>query len=63
MEILYGGNDQDVVSAHAEHCGAQLKANGAAYRLTDVGAYDHNGSVQQALPRIVRFFDEAAGRP
>ncbi|MFI8085463.1 hypothetical protein ACIF6L_32330 [Kitasatospora sp. NPDC086009] len=29
-------------------------------RLTDVGDFDHNGSVLQALPRLIRFFDETA---
>jgi len=37
-----------------------LTRNGAAHRLTDVGDHDHNGSVRQALPRIVRSFDESA---
>ncbi|WP_433544323.1 hypothetical protein ACQPZG_03845 (plasmid) [Streptomyces sp. CA-294286] len=37
-----------------------MTSNGAARRLIDVGDYDHNGSVREALPRIIEFFDDAA---
>ncbi len=60
VQIFHGRGDQDVAFAHAEQCGAQLKANGAKYTLTNLGNYDHNASVQQALPRIVRFFEESS---
>ncbi|MEU1827203.1 lipase family protein [Streptomyces abikoensis] len=60
VEIFHGRGDKDVDFSHAEYCADQLAGNGAAHRLTDVGDYDHNGSVRQALPRIVRFFDESA---
>ncbi|MEU9604955.1 hypothetical protein [Streptomyces sp. NPDC048057] len=63
VRIFHAKGDKDVDFAHARHCAAQLAANGAAYGLTDVGPYDHNGSVRQALPQVVRFFDAAAGRP
>ncbi|GAA2918978.1 hypothetical protein GCM10020221_14030 [Streptomyces thioluteus] len=60
VEIFHGRGDKDVDFSHAGYCANQLAENGAAHRLTDVGDYDHNGSVKQALPRIVRFFDESA---
>lgn len=60
VQIFHGRGDKDVDFSHATYCAAQLTRNGAAPRLTDVGDYDHNGSVRQALPRIVRFFDELA---
>lgn len=63
VRIFHAAGDKDVDFAHARHCGAQLTANGAAYELTDLGQYDHNGSVRRALPEIVRFFDAATGRP
>ncbi len=59
VEIFHGRGDKDVAFSHATYCADQLTRNGAARRLTDVGNYDHNGSVRQALPRIVRFFDES----
>ncbi|MFV0136143.1 alpha/beta hydrolase family protein [Streptomyces sp. HMX87] len=61
VEIFHGRGDKDVDFSHAGHCADQLTENGAAHRLTDVGDHDHNGSVRQALPRIVRFFDRAGG--
>jgi hypothetical protein len=60
VEIFHGRGDKDVDFSHTAHCADQLTRNGAAHRLTDVGDHDHNGSVRQALPRIVRFFDESA---
>ncbi|WP_372411521.1 lipase family protein [Streptomyces luteireticuli] len=60
VEIFHGRGDKDVDFGHATYCADQLTRNGAAHRLTDVGDYDHSGSVQQALPRIIRFFDESA---
>ncbi|MEV4501276.1 alpha/beta hydrolase family protein [Streptomyces klenkii] len=60
VQIFHGRGDQDVAFSHATHCADQLTRNGAAHRLTDVGNYDHNASVWQALPRIVKFFDESA---
>ncbi|MFJ8183649.1 lipase family protein [Streptomyces sp. NPDC096105] len=59
VEIFHGRGDKDVDISHAAYCADQLTRNGAAHRLTDVGEYDHNGSVRQALPRIIRFFDES----
>nr|WP_308372795.1 hypothetical protein [Streptomyces sp. MCA2] len=59
VEIFHGRGDKDVDFSHATYCADQLTRNGEAPRLTDVGDYDHNGSVRQALPRIVRFFDES----
>ncbi|MQS39604.1 hypothetical protein, partial [Streptomyces katsurahamanus] len=46
VRIFHGRGDKDVAFAHAEHCTAQLKANGAKPRLVDVGPYDHNSSVR-----------------
>ncbi|MEW2132005.1 hypothetical protein [Streptomyces sp. NPDC005435] len=60
VEIFHGRGDKDVDFRHAAYCAGQLTRNGAAPRLTDVGDYDHNGSVRQALPRIIDFFDESA---
>lgn len=60
VEIFHSRGDRDVDFSHATYCADQLTRNGAAHRLTDVGDYDHNGTVRQALPQIVRFFDEAA---
>lgn len=59
VEIFHGRGDKDVDFGHATYCADKLTRNGDAPRLTDVGDYDHNGSVRQALPRIVRFFDES----
>ncbi|NUP21199.1 MAG: hypothetical protein HOZ81_35065 [Streptomyces sp.] len=59
VEIFHGRGDKDVDFSHATYCADQLTRNGAAHRLTDVGDYDHSDSVRQALPRIVRFFDES----
>ncbi|MFF7725782.1 lipase family protein [Streptomyces sp. NPDC008001] len=59
VNIFHGRGDKDVDFSHATYCAGQLTRNGAASRLTDVGDYDHNGSVRQALPRIIRFFDES----
>ncbi|GHH43482.1 hypothetical protein GCM10018773_29590 [Streptomyces candidus] len=61
VQIFYGGGDKDVLPSHSAYCAAQLTSNGAAHRLIDVGDYDHNGSVRKALPRIIEFFDDAAG--
>ncbi|PKV83208.1 lipase family protein [Streptomyces sp. TLI_146] len=60
VEIFHGRGDKDVDFSHATYCADQLVRNGAAPRLTDVGDHDHSGSLRQALPRIVRFFDESA---
>ncbi|EPH43577.1 lipase family protein [Streptomyces aurantiacus] len=61
VAIYHSGGDRDVDSSHSEYCARQLKENGAPYRITDVGSgFDHNQSVGQALPKIVRFFDRAA---
>ncbi|GAA2715633.1 hypothetical protein GCM10010315_25170 [Streptomyces luteosporeus] len=60
VQIFHGRGDKDVDFAHATYCADQLTTNGAARRLTDVGNYDHSGSLRQALPRIIRFFDESA---
>ncbi|MFF5973451.1 alpha/beta hydrolase family protein [Streptomyces sp. NPDC012769] len=60
VEIFHGRGDKDIDFSHAAYCADQLTRNGAAPRLTDVGDYDHNGSVRQAVPRVVRFFDESA---
>ncbi|MBZ4014450.1 lipase family protein [Streptomyces purpurogeneiscleroticus] len=60
VEIFHGRGDKDVDFRHAAYCADQLTSNGAAHRLTDVGDYDHNASVRQALPRIIEFFDESA---
>ncbi|MGA5407613.1 alpha/beta hydrolase family protein [Streptomyces lavendulocolor] len=60
VEIFHGRGDKDIDFSQSVHCADQLTRNGAAPRLTDVGDYDHNGSVRQAVPRIIRFFDESA---
>ncbi|MFI1105882.1 lipase family protein [Streptomyces melanogenes] len=60
VQLFHGRGDQDVDFGHATYCADQLTRNGAAPRLTDVGDYDHNGSLRQALPWIIRFFDESA---
>ncbi|MFF4531753.1 hypothetical protein ACFY1P_21085 [Streptomyces sp. NPDC001407] len=60
VEIFYGLGDKDVDPSHAKYCANQLTRSGAAPRLTDVGDFDHNGSVWQALPRILTFFDASA---
>ncbi|MFI5803645.1 lipase family protein [Streptomyces sp. NPDC051561] len=60
VEIFHAMGDKDVNSSHAAYCADQLTSNGAASRVTDVGDYDHNGSVRQAVPRIVDFFDASA---
>lgn len=60
VDIFHGKGDKDVDISHAGYCSDQLTRNGAAHRFTDVGDYDHTGSMRQALPRIIRFFDEPA---
>lgn len=60
VSLFHARGDKDVDASHSAYCAQQLKDNGADFRLTDVGDHDHNGSVEQALPRIVRFFDETA---
>ncbi|MEV4740036.1 lipase family protein [Streptomyces sp. NPDC049555] len=60
VEIFHGRGDKDVDFGHATYCADQLAKNGVALRPTDVGNYDHTASVRQALPRIVKFFDESA---
>ncbi|SFX60368.1 hypothetical protein OH786_01295 [Streptomyces atratus] len=60
VSLFHARSDKDVDDSHSAYCAQQLTDNGAGYRLTDVGDYDHSDSVRQALPRIVRFFDEAA---
>ncbi|MFF1921279.1 hypothetical protein ACFVW8_11980 [Streptomyces sp. NPDC058221] len=60
VDIFHGRGDKDVDFSHAGYCADQLTRNGAASRVTDVGDYDHTGSVRQALPRVIRFFDESA---
>lgn len=60
VQIFHGRGDKDVGFSHSTYCADQLTRNGAAPRLTDVGNYDHNASVRQALPRIVGFFDKSA---
>ncbi|MCX4734305.1 S9 family peptidase [Streptomyces sp. NBC_01363] len=60
VSLFHAHGDQDVDDSHSEYCAQQLTGNGADYRLTDVGDFDHSDSVRQALPRIVRFFDETA---
>ncbi|WP_326763775.1 hypothetical protein OG978_03720 [Streptomyces sp. NBC_01591] len=59
VSLFHARGDKDVDDSHSEYCAQQLTDNGADHRLTDVGDYDHNNSVRRALPRIVRFFDEA----
>ncbi|MFD7537862.1 MULTISPECIES: hypothetical protein [unclassified Streptomyces] len=61
VQIFYARGDKDVDPSNTAYCARQLTRRGAANRTTDVGDVDHSGSVQQALPRIVRFFDESAG--
>jgi hypothetical protein len=58
VSLFHARGDMDVDASHSAYCAQQLTDNGADYRLTDVGDYDHSDSVSQALPRIVRFFDE-----
>ncbi|MGW0667057.1 alpha/beta hydrolase family protein [Streptomyces sp. NPDC002746] len=60
VDIFHGKGDKDVDISHAGYCADQLTRNGVAHRFTDVGDYDHTGSMRQALPRIIRFFDEPA---
>ncbi|MCX4399085.1 MULTISPECIES: lipase family protein [unclassified Streptomyces] len=60
VSLFHARGDKDVDASHPAYCAQQLKDNGADFRLTDVGDHDHNNSVEQALPRIVRFFDETA---
>ncbi|MFF1348071.1 hypothetical protein ACFVZJ_19200 [Streptomyces sp. NPDC058322] len=60
VSLFHARGDKDVDASHSAYCAQQLKDNGADFRLTDIGDHDHNGSVEQALPRIVRFFDETA---
>lgn len=62
VEIFYGRGDKDVDPGHTAYCAAQLRQNDTAPRMTDVGDYDHNESVLQAVPRIIRFFDESAAK-
>lgn len=61
VTIFHGRGDKDVDFSHAGYCSAQLTRNGADNRLTDVGDYEHTESMRQALPRIIRFFDEPTG--
>ncbi|MEV5199358.1 lipase family protein [Streptomyces sp. NPDC053720] len=60
VSLFHARGDKDVDISHSAYCAQQLTDNGADFRLTDVGDHDHNNSVKQALPRIVRFFDETA---
>ncbi|WP_223184253.1 hypothetical protein [Streptomyces sp. CBMA152] len=60
VEIFYSRGDKDVDFSHATYCADQLTRNGAAHRLTDLGNCDHNASVRQAVPQIIRFFDKSA---
>ncbi|MFE9122100.1 hypothetical protein [Streptomyces sp. NPDC007172] len=60
VEIFYARGDKDVDPSNTAYCSGQLTRRGAANRTTDVGDVDHSGSVRQALPRIVRFFEESA---
>lgn len=60
VEIFYSRGDRDVDPSHSTYYADRLRKHGAAPRLTDVGDFDHNGSVLQALPRLIRFFDETA---
>ncbi|MCT9094309.1 hypothetical protein N4G70_36560 [Streptomyces sp. ASQP_92] len=60
VEIFYARGDKDVDPSHTSYCADQLRKHDVTPRLTDVGDYDHNGSVLQAVPRIIRFFDESA---
>ncbi|MFI6682861.1 alpha/beta hydrolase family protein [Streptomyces sp. NPDC050485] len=60
VQIFHSRGDKDVDYSHAEYCANQLTKNGAAPRLTNLGNFDHSGSVRQALPQVIRFFDESA---
>ncbi|MFH8368658.1 hypothetical protein [Streptomyces sp. NPDC018031] len=57
--LYHASGDADVAYSHALHCTRQLADNGARHRLTDVGDVDHNGSVREALPRVLARFDRA----
>ena len=59
MNIYYARGDKDVDNSNSGYCAAQLAGNGAGEKLIDVGDVDHNGSVRQAVPRIIRFFDKS----
>ncbi|MFM9370572.1 hypothetical protein [Streptomyces sp. Da 82-17] len=63
VELFHGRGDRDVDFSHSAYCARRLTANGAPHRLTDVGDLDHNASMREALPRIVRFFEAAERGP
>ncbi|MFH8348384.1 hypothetical protein [Streptomyces sp. NPDC018045] len=57
VHLYHAKGDKDVAFANARTCQRQLTVNGAAQQLTDGGDADHNGTVREALPSVVRQFD------
>ena len=60
---LYAGRaDRDVVYANAEHCRAQIVADGGDATVEDMGDVDHVGTAVAALPQIRSWFRWAPPR-
>ncbi|MFG3282656.1 hypothetical protein [Streptomyces sp. NPDC048111] len=57
--IFYARGDKDVDPVNSAYCAAQLRHQGVAARVRDVGDVDHSASVGLALPEVIRFFDAA----
>ncbi|MFD1828564.1 hypothetical protein ACFSJS_02650 [Streptomyces desertarenae] len=57
MEVFHGRVGTDVDIDHAAYRADRLARNGAARRPTGVSDHGRSGSMRQALPRIIGFFD------
>jgi pimeloyl-ACP methyl ester carboxylesterase len=58
FRAYYGENDVDVPPAEAKHFVKVATSMGGHVLAVDVGPYDHDASVVQAVPRVRDWFDE-----